>query len=62
MIFHVIFMAIVINIILLIIIFILGVICIKRGALISSLKNQIEFLEYSLEELTEKKKKYPNRI
>jgi predicted Holliday junction resolvase-like endonuclease len=55
-------MAIVINIILLIIIFILGVICVKRGAQISSLKNQIEFLEYSLEEFTEKNKKDPNRI
>jgi len=42
--------------ILLIIIFILGVICAKRGAQISSLKNQIEFLEYNLEELTEKEK------
>jgi hypothetical protein len=29
--------------------------------LISSLKNQIEFLEYSLEELTEKKEKGPKQ-
>lgn len=39
-----------------IIIFILAFICAKRGAQISSLKNQIEFLEYNLKELTEKEK------
>jgi len=42
--------------ILLIIIFILAVICVKRGSIISSLQNQIEFLEYSMEQLTEKEK------
>ncbi len=49
-------MSILLITILLIIIFILAVICAKRGAQISSLKNQIEFLEYSLEQLTEKEK------
>jgi hypothetical protein len=46
--------------ILFIIILILGTICAKRGAQISSLKNQIEFLEYNIEQLTEKKVD-PNR-
>jgi len=40
--------------ILIIIIFVLVVILIHKGAQVSSLKNQIEFLEYSLEQLTEK--------
>ena len=41
---------------LLIIIFILAIICVKRGSTISSLQNQVEFLEYSIEQLTEKEK------
>ena len=40
--------------ILIIIIFILGVMLIHKSAQVSSLKNQIAFLEYSLEQLTEK--------
>jgi len=40
--------------ILIIIIFILWVILIHKSAQVSSLKNQITFLEYSLEQLTEK--------
>ena len=47
-------MAVLLIIILIIIIFILAVICIHRSAKINSLKDQVEFLEYSLEQLTEK--------
>jgi len=42
--------------ILLIIIIILAVICIKRGSIISSLQNQVDLLEYSMEQLAEKEK------
>ena len=47
--------------ILIIIIFVLGVILIHKSAQVSSLKNQIAFLEYSYEQLTEKKRP-PNKI
>lgn len=53
-------MAILLITILIIIIFILAIICIKRGSKIISLKNQIEFLEYNLEQLTEKEKTEQN--
>jgi predicted Holliday junction resolvase-like endonuclease len=49
-------MAILFNTILIIIIFIIGVICIKIGAQIYSLKKQKEFRKDSLEQLTEKEK------
>ena len=49
-------MAILLIGILIIIIFVLGVILIHKIAQVSSLKNQITFLEYSLEQLTEKEK------
>ena len=42
--------------ILIIIIFVLGVILIHKSAQVSSLKNQVAFLEYSFEQLTEKEK------
>ena len=42
--------------VLIIIIFVLAAILIHKSAQVSSLKNQISFLEYSLEQLTEKEK------
>ena len=47
-------MALLLIVILIIIIFVLGVILIHKNAQVSSLKNQIAFLEYSYEQLTEK--------
>ena len=47
-------MAILVIACLLFFIIILAVICIQRSAQIISLKRQVEFLEYSLEQLTEK--------
>ena len=47
-------MAIFLITILIVIIFILAGICAKRGAQISSLKNQIKFLEFQLKDLTAK--------
>jgi predicted Holliday junction resolvase-like endonuclease len=49
-------MALLLIVILVIIIFVLAVIVIHKSAQISSLKNQIAFLEYSYEQLTEKEK------
>jgi predicted Holliday junction resolvase-like endonuclease len=49
-------MALLIIIILIVIIFVLNVILIHKSAQVSSLKNQVAFLEYSLEQLTEKEK------
>jgi predicted Holliday junction resolvase-like endonuclease len=42
--------------ILIIIIFILAVMCIHRSTQVYSLKRQVNFLEYSLEQLAEKEK------
>ena len=42
--------------ILVIIIFILAVMCIHRSAQVYSLRRQVAFLEYSLEQLAEKEK------
>ena len=39
---------------LLLFLFVLAAICIHRTAQVTSLKRQVEFLEYSLEQLTEK--------
>ena len=47
-------MALLLIVILIIIIFVLSVILIHKSAQVSSLKNQIDFLEYSYEQLTEK--------
>jgi len=47
-------MSLLLIVILIVIIFVLGVILIHKSAQVSSLKNQIAFLEYSLEQLTEK--------
>ena len=49
-------MAIFLIIVLFVIIIILAVICIHRGAQVTSLKDQVDFLEYSLEQLKEKEK------
>ena len=49
-------MALLLIVILVIIIFVLTVILIHKSAQVSSLKNQITFFEYSLEQLTEKEK------
>jgi len=49
-------MLILLIVILIIIIFILAVMCIHRSSQVYSLKRQINFLEYSLEQLAEKEK------
>jgi predicted Holliday junction resolvase-like endonuclease len=49
-------MTLLLIVILIIIIFFLNVILIHKSAQVSSLKNQIAFLEYSFEQLTEKEK------
>ena len=49
-------MALLLIVILIIIIFVLAVILIHKSSQVSSLKNQVTFLEYSLDQLTEKEK------
>jgi len=49
-------MMLILIMILVVIIFILAVMCIHRSSQIYSLKRQVNFLEYSLEQLAEKEK------
>jgi cell division protein FtsL len=49
-------MLILLIVILIIIIFILAVMCIHRSSQVYSLRRQVNFLEYSLEQLAEKEK------
>ena len=50
-------MSVLLILMLLIIIIILAAICIQRGARVASLKKQVDFLEYSLGQITETENK-----
>lgn len=50
-------MSVLVILILVVIVFILAVICVHKGAQVTSLKNQVDFLEYSLRQITEKESK-----